>query len=198
MPYLAYQSITWITAIQCSQVKVVVQLPLLPRGWISSSSEYLSDFISPSDMLVSIEPSPTSSALCISVITWIESFDRKELLRSRSFGLYRQTLFFQRMLGRATVLMSFSCLHWQSLYSFRECWEELLRSSPLLIALTGSLFFQRVSVHWTRCSPSADPIHTCQILMLLSGLQTVKWGLKTGTSISTRRIFVCLQANSCW
>jgi len=27
-------------------------------------SEYLSDFISPSDMLVSIEPSPTGSALC--------------------------------------------------------------------------------------------------------------------------------------
>ena len=64
MPYLAYQSITWITVIQCSQVKVVVQLPLLPRGWISSSSEYLSDFISPSDMLVSIEPSPMGSALC--------------------------------------------------------------------------------------------------------------------------------------
>ena len=40
--------------------------------------------------------------------------------------------------------MSPNRLYRQTLYSFRECWGELLRSSPFLFLLAESLYFQRM------------------------------------------------------
>ena len=99
---------------------------------------------------------PTGSALCNNLgrVIGLEGATALKF----PWSVLIDFLFFQRMLGRATALESLSI----SIGRVSVLSENVRKSycARPLSALTGSLFFQRMSV-LRGCSPSADSPHPC-------------------------------------
>ena len=150
---------------------------------------------------------PTGSALCNNLgrVIGLEGATALKF----PWSVLIDSLFFQRMLGRATALESLSisigrvsvlsenvrksycaqvpCLHWQGLYSFRECqyWEGVVHLRTLhtlvLLGVTWWVLLRTLLHH---------PRHD-----VCKRVANSKWGPQQRTSIITQMLFVSLQAN---
>ena len=150
---------------------------------------------------------PTGSALCNNLgrVIGLEGATALKF----PWSVLIDFLFCQRMLGRATALESLSisigrvsvlsenvrksycaqvpCLHWQGLYSFRECqyWEGVVHLRTLhtlvLLGVTWWVLLRTLLHH---------PRHD-----VCKRVANSKWGPQQRTSIITQMLFVSLQAN---